>query len=114
MASHKNRSPRVELHSAKPEPLRIIKRSQTVANCSSSREAFGRGRGESSGSCSSKGSPPQGIDRPLTVPKKRLGGRGSVFDLRAEESESEMSDGSGRGLEDIVTLVKQHSGEFAG
>lgn len=48
------------------------------------------------------------------MPKKRLGGRGSVFDLRAEESESEMSDGSGRGLEDIVTLVKQHSGEFAG
>jgi hypothetical protein len=58
----------------KPSPLRIIKRSKTATGSSSSRETFrGGSQGSSSSSLESKGSPPLGADRPLTVRKKRPG-----------------------------------------
>ena len=107
MASIKITPSGVELREseiAKPQPLRIIKRSQTVANCSSPREAIGRGRGSSSGSYESKGSPPPGVDRPLTVRKRH--GRGSVIALSLEEPDRDA--GSGSALSDII---RKHSGE---
>ncbi|KAK0129286.1 hypothetical protein ONS95_015016 [Cadophora gregata] len=106
MASVKVNPSGVELREseiAKPQPLRIIKRSQTVANCSSPREVVHRGRGSSSGSYESKGSPPQGIDRPLTVRKKRQG-RGSVIALSMAEPDEDI--GSGSALSDII---RKHS-----
>lgn len=90
---------------AKPQPLRIIKRSQTVANCSSPREIVRRGRGSSGGSCESKGSPPQGVDRPLTVRKKRQG-RGSIVEMSLEEPEVDLSTGSV-----LSDIIRKHSGE---
>ncbi|CAL3965394.1 unnamed protein product [Diplocarpon coronariae] len=115
MASVKERSTRVELRESesgrdrereisKPQPLRIIKRSQTVANCTPSRAFVRRGRGTSDGSDESKGSPPQGVDRPLTVRKKRHGRR-SVVGLSLDEPQSG-SEGSGSTIEDIV---RKHS-----
>ncbi|KAG4429880.1 hypothetical protein IFR05_014637 [Cadophora sp. M221] len=106
MASVKIGSFGVELREseiAKPQPLRIIKRSQTVANCSSPREIVHRGRGSSGGSCESKGSPPQGIDRPLTVRKKRQG-RGSVVALSLEEPEVDLDSGSA-----LSDIIRKHS-----
>ncbi len=110
MASVKERATRVELResekeSAKPQPLRIIKRSQTVANCEAGRAAERRGRGTSGGSDESKGSPPQGVDRPLTVRKKRQGRR-SVIGLSMEEPGGEVG---GSVVEDII---RKHSGEW--
>lgn len=110
MASVKGRSTRVELREsgreiAKPQPLRIIKRSQTIANCETSREAERRGRGASGGSDESKGSPPQGVDRPLTVRKKRHGRR-SVVGLSLEEPDGEVG---GSVVEDII---RKYSGEL--
>ncbi|KAF8853403.1 hypothetical protein BDZ45DRAFT_79157 [Acephala macrosclerotiorum] len=85
MAPNKIRSTDVELHEpevTKPSPLRIIKRSQTITGSSSSSETFwGR---QSSSSTISRGSPPTGADRPLTVRKKRQG-RGSVMNFGSEE-----------------------------
>ncbi|PBP27187.1 hypothetical protein BUE80_DR001829 [Diplocarpon rosae] len=115
MASVKERATRVELREfksgrdrereiSKPQPLRIIKRSQTVTNCTPSRAFVRRGRGTSDESDQSKGSPPQGIDRPLTVRKKRHGRR-SVVGLSLDEPQSG-SEGSGSTIEDIV---RKHS-----
>ncbi|KAK2630573.1 hypothetical protein QTJ16_001393 [Diplocarpon rosae] len=115
MASTKERATRVELRESKsgrdrereiskPQPLRIIKRSQTVTNCTPSRAFVRRGRGTSDESDQSKGSPPQGVDRPLTVRKKRHGRR-SVVGLSLDEPQSG-SEGSGGTIEDIV---RKHS-----
>jgi hypothetical protein len=92
MASYTFNPSDVELHEpevAKPSPLRIIKRSQTIPSSSSSREAFGRRRGTSGESNESMGTPPGG-DRPLTVRKKRTT-RASISDWGLDEPLSEMS-----------------------
>jgi hypothetical protein len=86
MASYTLNSSDVELHESeipKPSPLRIIKRSQTIAGSSSSRETFGGRRGTSGESNESMGTPPGG-DRPITVRKKRVA-RASVSDWGLEE-----------------------------
>lgn len=117
MASVKECSARVELREstgrgqhqqrevATPQPLRIIKRSQTVAHCAAPREIVRRGRGASAGSDESKGSPPQGIDRPLTVRKKRQG-RPSVVEINLDTPTAGLSRGSV--VEDIV---RRYSGK---
>ncbi|KUJ17181.1 uncharacterized protein LY89DRAFT_73338 [Mollisia scopiformis] len=83
----------LESEVSKPSPLRIIKRSQTVAGSLSSRETFRGGRQSSScSSLQSKGSPPMGADRPLTVRKKRQGGGTSLnvgSDHRSWDKENE-------------------------
>lgn len=89
----------------KPRPLRIIKRSQTLANCETSREIEYRGRRTSGGSDESKGSPPQGIDRPLTVRKKRQHRR-SVIGLSLNEPTSV------EGRNAVEDIVRKHSGEL--
>ncbi|KAF4630972.1 hypothetical protein G7Y89_g7160 [Cudoniella acicularis] len=84
MAPHPLESSVVELQQSeitKPQPLRIIKRSKTISGSSLSGEVLCRGRGTSSSSDQSKGSPPLGADRPLTVAKRRKG-RGTVLDGR--------------------------------
>jgi hypothetical protein len=111
MASHSRESPDVELHEpeiAKPQPLRIIKRSQTVTGSSASREIVGRERGWSGSSDQSKGSPLLGPDRPLTVHKKR-NVRGSVLNRSLEEGPLEMLPTSA-----ISELIKKNSGKSLG
>ncbi|EKD18649.1 uncharacterized protein L3040_002075 [Drepanopeziza brunnea f. sp. 'multigermtubi'] len=116
MASVKERSARVELRESAgggqeqreittPQPLRIIKRSQTVAHCAAPREAIRRSRGASAGSDESKGSPPQGVDRPLTVRKKRPG-RATVVGVGAVLDEPAGQARKGSVVED---LLKQYS-----
>lgn len=73
-----------EPDNAKPQPLRIIKRSQTIAACSSPRAVLGISRSVSGITNSSRGSPPLGPDRPLTVHKRRKG-RGSIFGSSLDE-----------------------------
>ncbi|KAI9054922.1 hypothetical protein LZ554_002065 [Drepanopeziza brunnea f. sp. 'monogermtubi'] len=117
MASVKERSARVELRESAgggpqqreistPQPLRIIKRSQTVAHCAAPREAVRRGRGASAGSDESKGSPPQGVDRPLTVRKKRPGRATVVVGLGVGSDEPAGQARKGSVVED---MVKQYS-----
>jgi hypothetical protein len=92
MASYAFNSTDVELHEpevAKPSPLRIIKRSQTISGSSSGRETFGGRRSTSGESSESMGTPPGG-DRPLTVRKKRTT-RASVSDRGLDEPLSEMT-----------------------
>ena len=92
MASNTVRSSEVELHEseiAKPPPLRIIKRSQTIPNSSPDRETFSGRRGTSGESNESMGTPPGG-DRPLTVRKKRMA-RASISDWGLKEPLSEMT-----------------------
>jgi hypothetical protein len=92
MASYAFHSSGVELHEsevAKPSPLRIVKRSQTVSDSSSSRETFGGRRGLSGESDQSMGTPPGG-DRPITVRKKRIT-RASISDWGLDEPPSEMN-----------------------
>ncbi|KAE9363756.1 hypothetical protein N431DRAFT_497542 [Stipitochalara longipes BDJ] len=82
----------VELHEseiAKPSPLRIVKRNQTIPNSSPGRETLSGQRGTSGGSNESMGTPPGG-DRPLTVRKKRMT-RASISDWGLEEPLSEMT-----------------------
>ena len=69
---------------AKPPPLRIIKRSQIIAACSSPRAVLGISRCASGVTNSSRGSPPMESDRPLTVHKRRKG-RGSIFGSSVDE-----------------------------
>jgi hypothetical protein len=110
MASHAFHSPDVELHKsevAKPSPLRIIKRSQTITNSSSGRETFGGRRGTSSESNESMGTPPGG-DRPLTVRKKRTT-RASISDWSLEEPLSEMSPEDLNKLDSIWKINGEHS-----
>ncbi len=74
MASYSLNSSDVELHEseiAKPRPLRIIKRSQTIAGSSSSTETLSGRRGTSSESNESMGTPPGG-DKPINVRKTRI------------------------------------------
>ncbi len=95
MASYSLNSSDVELHEseiAKPPPLRIVKRSQTISGSSSSRETFGGRRGTSGESNESMGTPPGG-DRPITVLKKRVA-RASVNDWGLEERLSELTPGN--------------------
>jgi len=94
MASYALHSSDVELHEpevAKPSPLRIVKRSQTVAGSSSSRETFSGRRKTSGESDESMGTPPGG-DRPITVRKKRIT-RAVIGNWGLEEPLSEMSAG---------------------
>lgn len=102
MASESINSPSVELHESeitKPQPLRIIKRSQTISGIPLSRHQYGA-RGSSGSSCESKGSPIFGADRPLTVQKKRQQ-RVSIMEFRSENSGSDRSS-SGNSLADLV------------
>ncbi|KAL3421134.1 hypothetical protein PVAG01_07579 [Phlyctema vagabunda] len=89
---------------SKPPPLRIIKRSQTISGLSSPREVFGRNtRGLSESSYESKGSPPMGPDRPLTIHKVRRGVKGSVLEGLEDGSFKAQSD------ETIKHLVQRHN-----
>lgn len=95
MASYTQHSSRMELHEseiAKPKPLRIIKRSQTIAGSSSSREDVGIRNSLSALSDSSRGSPPLGADQPLTVHKRRKG-RGSIIGSSVGEGPLEQNNG---------------------
>ena len=93
MASRCSVSPNMGLlepQSPKPQPLRIIKRSQTVTGCCMSSPTFAESRGRISGSSTqgfdesfNVGSPPFGADRPLTVHKLRKK-RASVLDGLAD------------------------------
>jgi hypothetical protein len=102
----------VELHGpeiAKPQPLRIIKRSQTVSGSSTPREIVRGGRGSSGSSDRSCGSPPYGelfgVDRPLTVNKIRKG-RGTVLDGTLEEAAGQTT------LQNAISdLARRYSGE---
>lgn len=108
MASKSINSPRVELHESeitKPQPLRIIKRSQTISGIPTSRYQDGA-RGSSDSSCESKGSPIFGADRPLTVQKKRQQ-RGSIMEFRSENSGSDLSSSS----TSLADLVKDYHGK---
>jgi hypothetical protein len=91
LASKKAKSTNMEFHESeveisKPQPLRIIKRSQTIAggkaggrSGAGGRDWNGNGRRWSGCSFESKGSPPLAKDGPLTVHKIRRG-RGSILD----------------------------------
>ena len=85
MASRSKLASHMELFEpepAKPQPLRIIKRSQTIAGNSTSGGLFSgspRGLSGSSNESFNVGSPPFGADRPLTVHKLRKK-RGSVLE----------------------------------
>ncbi|PQE20112.1 ubiquitin-conjugating enzyme protein [Rutstroemia sp. NJR-2017a BBW] len=71
-----------EVEISKPQPLRIIKRSQTIAggrDWNGNGNEHGNGRRWSGCSFESKGSPPLAKDGPLTVHKIRRG-RGSILD----------------------------------
>ncbi|RKF78660.1 putative ubiquitin-conjugating enzyme protein [Golovinomyces cichoracearum] len=91
-----------EPDSTKPHPLRIVKRSQTISNCS----AYGKIRSggfKSSNSLSQrKWSPQTGFIWPVTVKKKRFGtthGRLSIFEsLSSTDSDAKFSS-----LEDMKT-----------
>ena len=89
-----------------PQPLRIVKRGQTVAGSSASGEIERGGRGLSICSDKSRGSPPMTVDRPLTVHKRR-GVRGSVLDRSLEEPPSAMSGGGSA----ISELIRKNSGK---
>src|SRR5208282_2880253 len=90
---------------SKPQPLRITKRSQTITCSSAPREIIGGGRGWSCGSDQSRGSPPLGPDRPLTVYKVRKG-RGSILNGDLEEGLFEIQPAS-----EISDLIQRHSGK---
>ncbi|KAH8597187.1 hypothetical protein B0O99DRAFT_87134 [Bisporella sp. PMI_857] len=60
-----------ESQSNKPQPLRIIKRSQTITGGSCPTEIYGRGTSGVFDESFNVGSPPFGADRPLTVHKLR-------------------------------------------
>ncbi|PQE33351.1 ubiquitin-conjugating enzyme protein [Rutstroemia sp. NJR-2017a WRK4] len=93
LASKKAKQANMEFHESeveisKPQPLRIIKRSQTIAggkaggrSGAGGRDWNGNGNGRRWSGCSfeSKGSPPLAKDGPLTVHKIRRG-RGSILD----------------------------------
>src|SRR5580700_6546829 len=83
MASASFQSSHVELWGqpeiTRPEPLRIVKeRANTIAGCSASREVP-MPRRRSAGQPYTRGSSPEGLDRSLTVLKRRRA-RGSVLD----------------------------------
>ncbi|RDW91843.1 hypothetical protein BP5796_01237 [Coleophoma crateriformis] len=107
MAPEQVSSPEVELHQSsvtKPSPLRIIKRSQTVSGRSAPKEVIRRhSRGISESSYESKGSPPAGPDRPLTIHKLRKD-RGSVLDGLEDGAFKEKPDNI------IQELVHRHRG----
>jgi len=110
MASRSQQSTNVELlepEIAKPQPLRIIKRSQTITCNTAPRDILGLARGPSGISDLSDGvgSPPFGADRPLTVHKTRKG-RGSVLDGSFEERSVEMN-----GSNPITDLIKKNHRE---
>lgn len=114
MASRSQLTSVVELHeSEKPQPLRIIKRSQTVTGGSASREMFG-GRGLSG--CSDEsfniGSPPFGADRPLTVHKIRKK-RGSILNGSLDLDDDPLSL-SGDPISDLVKKNGSSSSSFIG
>lgn len=101
----------------KPSPLRIIKRSKTVTANSSSREAFrGRGQRSSCSSLQSRGSPPLGADRPLTVRKKRQGE--NVVDMRSEgrslDKENEEPFAPTSGMQSIGSRLFMLSDDLSG
>lgn len=111
MAPGAFRPPHLELREpeiALPKPLRIVKRAQTVTGSTAPREIGRGGRGTSSCSDDSRGSPPLMVDRPLTV-RKRRGGRGSVLNGSLEEGPP--SEVIGRGSA-ISELIRKNAGEF--
>jgi hypothetical protein len=103
MAPKSLNTSKLELHEseiAKPQPLRIIKRSKTISGSSSSGDFVYRGRGASGSSDQRKGSPSLGADRSLTVYKVRKG-RGSILNGSIE---GEMGVNSGSAISDLLTL----------
>lgn len=94
---------------AKPQPLRIIKRSQTITGGSTPREILSPGgerlRGRSGATDESKGSPPMGPDRPLTIHKVRKV-RTSVLDGLEGGPLRDQPDHA------IMDLIRTNSGEF--
>lgn len=107
MAPKSRLTPHVELREPElPQPLRIVKRSQTVTSCLRSREIECGGRGISNGSEESRGSPPITVDRPLTVHKRR-GGRESVLNGSFDEPTSPIA-GSGSAISE---LIKNNAGK---
>ncbi|KAM3065398.1 hypothetical protein ACMFMG_011480 [Clarireedia jacksonii] len=120
MASKKTKSSNMELHESeveitKPQPLRIIKRSQTIAggkaggrSGAAGRDWNDNGRRWSGYSLESKGSPPLAKDGPLTVHKIRRG-RGSILDGSLDAA---IVDVQKRGLSETTVAVnddKKHS-----
>ena len=105
-----------EPQSARPQPLRIIKRSQTITGNSTSNQTFrGATRGVSGSSTQSfnesfnVGSPPFGADRPLTVHKLRKK-RASVLDGFVDSSpESSLT-----AVSDLVNRSSRKSTNFYG
>lgn len=109
MASTPQQPADVELRGpeiAKPRPLRIVKRGQTVTGCPSPGTLVNGGGGISDCTDEGGGSPPSGADRPLTVRKTRRT-RGSILNGSLEEGPAEHSPGSA-----ILSLIERNSREL--
>jgi hypothetical protein len=106
MASPSQQSVDVELRGpevAKPRPLRIVKRGQTVTGSPSAGALLDGGRGLSVHPNADGGSPPTGADRPLTVRKTRKS-RGSILNGSLEEGPADRSPTSA-----ILDLIDRNS-----